>query len=583
MQNANFYSLFDVSPVPMWVFDTDTLKFLEVNRAAIINYGYSKEEFLEMTIKDIRPSGEIECIKGLVAENAHSGKYFRKVFKHSRKNGEEIDVEIESNQITYKDHNARIVLATDVTDQLRAENELLKSEERFKALVQDGSDLITILDERFIYKYVSPASEKVFGAAPAHFIGLDPFHYIHPDDKERVKEEAKKIWTKKKIQLTPYRYKDSDDNWIWIETCATNLLNEPAVQGIVCTSKDITGRIKADQLIKENIERYNIVSKATNDVIWDCDFEGNSITWNRAIRGTLKYNNSGRTSLDWWKDHIHPDDREKVLHKFQMHLDKKQEKWADEYRFLCGDGKYKYFYDRGYLLLNEKNEPVRMIGAMQDISKRKEEEQWSKLLESVVINTSDGVLITDASPYPGPYIVYVNEAMLKMSGYKEKDLIGKSPSIFHGSDTNQPELEILVKAIKEETECTLELKNYTRDGKHFDVSVTICPVYDSKKQLSNWISIHRDVTKQKEYITAIKEQNTRLKNIRWLQSHGVRAPLARIMSLVELISISDTEKEREELIKYLLISADELDKIVTDIANDTPNELGLELSSGKKN
>ncbi|MDQ7948278.1 MAG: PAS domain S-box protein [Pedobacter sp.] len=570
MQYANFYSLFDVSPVPMWVFDTDTLKFLEVNRAAVVNYGYSKDEFLDMTLRDIRLAEEVEQVEKFVSQNAETGSYFRKIFRHRRKNGEEISVEVQSNLINYKDHKARIVLATDITDKLKAERNLLKSEERFKALVQDGSDLITILDSDFHYQYVSPASVKVFGVEPSFFIGRDPFQYIHPDDKERVVVEAKQIWSKRKIQLSPYRYKDSCGNWIWIETCATNLLNDPAVEGIVCTSKDITERIAADMIIRENIERYNIVSKATSDVIWDCDFKQNRITWNKALKGILKYSGKNQTTFDWWKEHIHPEDQEKVLEKFQRHLDEGKEKWSDEYRFLCGDGKYRYIFDRGFLLVDENNAPSRMIGAMQDISKRKEEEQWSKLLESVVINTSDGVLITDASPYPGPYIVYVNDAMLKMSGYAEKELIGKSPAILHGEANDQCELDVLKEAIEKGMECTLELKNYTKNGRPYDVSITICPVTDSKKQLTNWISIQRDVTKQKEYLNAIEEQNARLRNIRWLQSHGVRAPLARIMSLVELLGMSQSKEETAELIDYLQISAAELDQIVTAIANETP-------------
>ena len=74
-----------------------------------------------------------------------------------------------------------------------------------------------------------------------------------------------------------------------------------------------------------------------------------------------------------------------------------------------------------------------MIGAMQDITKRKEEEQWSKLLESVVINTLDGVLITNVAPSPGPYIIYANDAMLQMSGYSRKELIGKSVVFYMGN------------------------------------------------------------------------------------------------------------------------------------------------------
>jgi PAS domain S-box-containing protein len=571
MNNANFYSLFEFSPVPMWVFDTHTLKFLEVNKAAVVNYGYSKEEFLSMTIDDISPKEE--RIKNIAVHHNNTKKYFGQVFHHIRKNGELIFVEIESNPIIFKEHQARIVLATDATAKLKAQEDLLRSEQRFKALVQDGSDMITIIDKNFHYKYVSPASLRVFGAEPSFFVGQDSFQYIHPDDLSRVREEAKQIWSKKKIQLSPYRYKDVKGDWLWIETFAANLLDDPAVEGIVCTSKDVTQKILSDKMINENIERYNIVSKATSDVIWDWDFESNMITWNKAIKGILKYPNMHQTTYKWWEDHIHPADREKVIENLDKHIAQRIEKWESEYRFLCGNGEYKYIYDRGFLLLNTSKRPLRMIGAMQDISKRKEEEQWSKLLESVVINTSDGVLITDASPYPGPYIVYVNAAMLKMSGYEESELIGKSPNSLYGQDSDPAVLNSLAKAIANECEITLEFKNYRKDGAPFDVSATISPIADSKGQLSNWISIQRDVTKQKEYLDAIKEQNARLKNIRWLQSHGVRAPLARIMSLVELISTCENDEERSKLINFLKISADELDRIIIEIANDTPRDV----------
>ncbi|MBP8067130.1 MAG: PAS domain-containing protein, partial [Pedobacter sp.] len=402
MKNSSFDDLFEFAPQPMWVFDLESLCFLDVNLAAVEKYGFSKQEFLTMKITDIRPKEDEEWVTQFVIDHKNKG-FFKQAFTHLKKNREEIFVEIQSNEVRYNNRDARVVLATDITEKLKAEHALLMSEQRFKALVQDGSDMITIIDRDFNYTYVSPASLRVFGVEPNFFIGRNAFQYIHEDDLVKISKEAQQIWMNKQIQLSPYRYRDMNGDWLWIETKATNLLDDPAVHGIVCTSKDITERITNERIIQENIERYNMVSKATSDVIWDSNLVDNTIIWNKAVEGVLKYEDVECTTSKWWEDRIHPEDREGVVRGLNRNIVEGIENWREEYRFLCGDGRYKYVFDRGFLILDEEDKPIRMIGAMQDITKRKEEEHWLKLLESVVINASDGVLITDIAPYPGPF------------------------------------------------------------------------------------------------------------------------------------------------------------------------------------
>lgn len=179
-----------------------------------------------MTIFAIRPKKDEELVVKQVTENQKTDVFFKHAFKHLRKNGEEIFVEIQSSKIKYKNTDAQLVLATDITKKLQAEQALLMSEQPFKALVQDGSDMITIIDQNFNYTYLSPASLLVFGAKPEFFIGENAFHYIHRDDLPKVNEQAKQIWKKRQIQLSPYRCRDMNGDWLWIETKVTNLLND---------------------------------------------------------------------------------------------------------------------------------------------------------------------------------------------------------------------------------------------------------------------------------------------------------------------------------------------------------------------
>lgn len=567
MNNTDLYSLFELSPVPMWVFEVKSLRFLDVNVAATLEYGYTKEEFLSMDIMAIRPAEDVTEVKNIVEENSKTGAFFRNVFRHLTKKGKLIYVQIASNAIIYQGIPARVVLAMNVTEKFEVQQALLTNERRFKALVQDGSDMITIIDREFRYSYVSPASQRVFGVSAEFFIGKKAFDFIHRDDLARVEQEAAMIWDQKTIQLSPYRYKDSNGGWLWIETRATNLFDDPAVAGIVCTSKDITERIIADQRVAENVERFNIVSKATSDVIWDYDILQGTILWNKAVNGILKYPSAELTSFEFWMENIHPQDRRRVFAKFHRHISDGISRWTDEYRFLCGDGTYKNIFDRGFVMVDESGKAYRMIGAMQDITNRKKEEEWSKLLESVVVNTSDGVLITDASN-SSPKIIYVNQAMVEMSGYSREELIGSYPDILHGSNTNQVELLKLKSAIETQTSTKVELVNYTKDGKHYYVSVSLTPIFGEDGQLVRWISIQRDVSEQHKYVEEIEQKNRKLQDISWLQSHVVRTPLARIISLVELLENTEANPKQLELLAHMRTSADELDKIIKEIANN---------------
>ena len=114
--------LFESNPLPMWVYDFETLAFLAVNGAASRHYGYSREEFLTMTISDVRPSNAVPVLLGSLSE-AGTGMYEAGVWKHRKKDGTIIDVEITSHALDFAGRRAKLVLANDVTERQRVEEE----------------------------------------------------------------------------------------------------------------------------------------------------------------------------------------------------------------------------------------------------------------------------------------------------------------------------------------------------------------------------------------------------------------------------------------------------------------------------
>ncbi|MBZ4033272.1 PAS domain-containing protein [Flavobacterium sp. 17A] len=316
---------------------------------------------------------------------------------------------------------------------------------------------------------------------------------------------------------------------------------------------------KTNEEIKESNEKYDIVAKATSDTIWDWKIQEDSINWNKGIESVFGYNPKevGKSSK-WWFDKIHPEDSIRMSIKLYSFIEQKTQNWQDQYRFRCADGTYKYVLDRGFLLKDEKGRAIRMIGAIQDITKQKEEEQRLKLLETVITQSKDSILITEANSPDGkiPKIVYVNPAFSQMSGYQSNEIIGKSANIFKGPNSDSEELKKLLKAIKNEEECLIETITYTKNKEEYWVRFSMIPIFNNENIISHWISIQRDITDEKKLetekehlIRELTQNNKDLKQFSYITSHNLRAPLSNLIGLLNLTE--DIPIENEELQEIL--------------------------------
>ena len=133
--------LFHTSPVPTWVYSIDTLQFLDVNNAAQLHYGYSKEEFLSLTIKDIRPAECLPALMEAIEQNADK-LCTQGLFEHKKKNGELIKVIIRTNFIVFKGVNAKVVTAIDITERQRYMEAIEKQNEKLTEISWIHSHLV---------------------------------------------------------------------------------------------------------------------------------------------------------------------------------------------------------------------------------------------------------------------------------------------------------------------------------------------------------------------------------------------------------------------------------------------------------
>ena len=328
--------------------------------------------------------------------------------------------------------------------------------------------------------------------------------------------------------------------------------------------------------IKESNEKYDIVAKATSDTIWDWKIQEDRLTWNKGIEVIFGYSQDEvGSSSTWWFEKIHPEDSIKMSIKLYSFIEQKTENWQDQYRFKCANGSYKYVLDRGFLLKDEEGKAIRMIGAIQDITKQKEEEQRLKLLETVITQSKDSIIITEADSKNTkiPKIIYVNPAFSIMSGYHSDEIIGKTPNIFKGPNSDQQEYKKLISALKKKQECLIETISYKKNKEEYWVRFSMVPVYNTENELSHWVSIQRDVSEEKkqekekeQLIRELTQNNKDLKQFSYITSHNLRAPLSNLTGLLNLIEdIPIENQELSEIINGFRKS--------THLLNDTINDL----------
>jgi PAS domain S-box-containing protein len=156
-----------------------------------------------------------------------------------------------------------------------------------------------------------------------------------------------------------------------------------------------------------------------------------------------------------------------------------------------------------------------LVAVVADITEQKRQEEQLRLLQSVVVNTNDAVLITEAAPIdePGPRILYANKAFTNMTGYTLEEVLGKNPRILHGAKTDRNELKRVREALSRWESVTVEVINYRKDGSEFWVEFSVVPVADKTGWYTHWISVQRDITERKEAEKALRKSEERFRSL----------------------------------------------------------------------
>jgi len=248
--------LFDSIPYPVWVYESYTLAIKDVNLSAIRSYGYSREEFLSLTIKDLRPAEDIPAL----LENAKKtpeGAETAGSCKHRKKNGDLIDVEITSGTVVFEGRDARLVVATDVTERKQAEEALRQSDERLSLLVHGVQDYaILMLDPEGRITTWNEGAERIKGYRAEEIIG-EHFSKFYPPEavaQDKPSQELKIAAEQGRFEEEGWRVR-KDGSLFWASVVITALLGETGqLRGFGKVTRDITERKQEDRKFRNLLE-----------------------------------------------------------------------------------------------------------------------------------------------------------------------------------------------------------------------------------------------------------------------------------------------------------------------------------------
>lgn len=456
------------------------------------------------------------------------------------------------------------------------EEELVQSEQKFRILVQEGSDLIAIVDRDGYYSFISENYKKIIGLDPSELVGKNANHYIHPDDIERVKQQFFQLKTQKQVNISPYRFRDFSGDYRWIQTVATNLLNDSAVKGIVTNSLDVTTIVEQAREIAQINERYQLAATATQDLIYDWDLRSNLVT--RFHRGQKKLFGYAPIELNkrgFWVEHIHPEDLPVEKKKLDLAMENPEQSFIKtEYRFRKADGSYARVVDKGYILRDAEGKATRLIGATSDISEitaRKEALQIAnKRFEMAMKATNELIwdwdlatgFISRSKGNKAFFGFLTNKATSNQSFWLDQIAPEDKQKVISSQDSalNDPGIK----------KWNFEYRIIKADGKIAHVNDRAYILRDKQGKATRMVGAVLDVTDSQKLISKIQRQNRLLKKIAWEQSHLVRAPLARIKGLLHLLEQETFEEMSfEGILFHINESANEMDIIIRNIVEKT--------------
>ena len=506
--------LFEAAQDGILLLDAKTGMIEDVNPFLIKMLGYSRSEFVKKKLWEIGAVKDIEASKHAF-ETLQDNEYIRYEDLPLKTNdGRLIQVEFVSNVYAVGDEKVIQCNIRDVTEHRRIVAALQENEKIYHDLVNQSPDGFFVIE--FTGKIIAANQTmcQELGFSRSELLSMNiwdiiPNHYLN-----QYRERLTNI-LKGKSLTTPVEYEvlGKDGKQHFVEVLSAPHFKGKDIVGFQGIARDVTARKQMMEALSESERRFSLATWVTRDVVWERNLESKTISWNDNLQKLFQYLvDEIEPTVEWWQDHIHPAVRDKVTNSIQTAIKQGEDFWSEEYRFRLADGSYADIYDRGYILYNEQGKPLKMIGAMADITEQKQVQEALRKSEekfrSWIENSSDLVSVIELDGT----IQYVSPSYEPLLGYKPETLIGTNAFALVHPDDHERLRQIFIQSMqKTDNMASAEFRMRHQDGSWRQFAGKGKTFQDGQGQIIGLIN-SRDITERQQAEEALRASEAKFRS-----------------------------------------------------------------------
>jgi PAS domain S-box-containing protein len=472
-----------------------------------------------------------------------------------------------------------ITVVRDVTARKDAERALQRSEEHFRALIENGSDLITIVDEAGRFRYHSPSVKRILGYDPEKLAGLDALRLMHPDDVEGAREALSAICaapgTSRGVE---FRYRAADGRWRVLEGVGRTLRPDSTAEGIVVNSRDITRRRSADEALRASEESYRGLFDSLTELVYIQDLEGRFLNVNEAVVRTYGYT---REELMGQTPAILADPERVDLAATMAHFN--QAVAGETQRFdWWGRRKDGSVFPKELVLARSTyfgRDAVIAVG--RDITYRKEAEEALRAAqeqqEALLNNIPDLAWLKDDQHR----VLAVNEAVARSAGVTREFCSGKTDFEIWPPAVAAKIREDDERVLRDGKQLVTEEAYLHPDGTEHYLETVKQPFRDHTGRIAGTVGIARDITERKRTEQALqraKEEAERANRAKSeflsRMSHELRTPMNSILGFGQVLARHPLTPEQHKGVEHILRAGRHLLNLINEVLDIARIESG---------
>ncbi len=523
--------------------------FLAANSAMCKSIGISREKLVGKSLFDALPEdvakNRLEIGKEVIEEreirtfeDKRGNKIFHNIFS---------PVEITGEEDTFQ------VFARDITERKKIEEDLKRSEERFKQLFEANPDPVYLVDNDGIFQQVNPSLCELTGYDRNEIIGskFDEVEFLKGESREKVLQNFRKRREGKEVG--PYNIKVStkSGDTLYVEVNANLLKEDGEIVGILGIARDVTERKLAEQEIRESEKRYRKTIENANIGIVIYGSNRKIKILNQKMRDIIGYDQDELSTLEDWFEKLYPEEekREKIREKWFELISEKGEVKGGEATVTTREGEKRTLMFNGFKL-----DSGDVISFAQDITERKKsEEKFRQLFESA----PDGALLIDKN---GRFME-VSDVFSEKIGYERDELIGKSiaePLDFLPEESRKKAFENMSKRIEEGEVPPYTIEVLNRDGETLFVEINANPI-KIEGELIGEIAIARDITER-------KRTEERKEFLQTMLRHDLRNKTSTVLGYLDLLEKTGLSEKQEKYVRKALNASESSSELIDKVS-----------------